>query len=86
MPNWTVSLISFGIKGIVCSSKENKWHTSATSAESSISVATNGAGTDDLSIDVLGVIGVDVSGTATTVRNFWASHCDSCGKQRVNGC
>lgn len=65
-------------QGNCLGSQENKWHTSATSAESSISVATNGAGTDDLSIDVLGVVGVDISGTATTVRNFGASHCDSC--------
>lgn len=72
-------LITLESRKFVCSSKrKNKWHTSATGAESSVSVATNGAGTDDLSIDVLGLVGVDISSTATTVRNFGARHCDSC--------
>lgn len=44
--------------------------TSTTSAESSIAMAALGANTDDLSVDVLGVIGVDVAGATAAVGNF----------------
>ena len=48
--------------------------TSATGAESTVSVAAFGANSDDLAVDVLGVIGVDVAGAATTMRDFRSSH------------
>jgi hypothetical protein len=49
---------------------EGGFHTSATSAESSVSVATLGAHSDNLAVNVFCVVGVDVAGTAATVRDF----------------
>lgn len=50
-------------------------HTSATGAERAVSVAALSANSDDFTIDVLGLVGVDVAGAATAVRNFRGSHC-----------
>lgn len=48
--------------------------TSAASAESSVSVAALGAHPNHLSVNVLGVVGVDVAGAATAVRNLGSRH------------
>lgn len=47
-----------------------KIHTSSTGAVCSIAVATLGTSSDDLTIDVLGIVDIDVAGAATAVRNF----------------
>ncbi len=47
-----------------------KQHTSATGAESSVSVATLGANADHLAVNILGVVGVDVAGAAAAVGYF----------------
>ena len=48
--------------------------TSATSAEGAIAMAAFGANPNDLAVDVLGVVGVDVTGATATVRNFRSRH------------
>lgn len=54
--------------------------TSATGAERSIAVAAFRACSDDFSVNVLGVVGVDVAGAATAVGYFGSCHCswDGC--------
>lgn len=56
--------------------KRDSIRTSATSAESAISVAAFGADPDNLAINILGVVWVDVTGTTTAVRNFGGGHCE----------
>lgn len=48
--------------------------TSTTSAESAVPVAAGDANSDNLAVHVLGLVRVDVAGTAATVRNFGSSH------------
>lgn len=48
--------------------------TSTTSAESSIPVAAGDADSDNLAVHVLGLVRVDVAGTAAAVRNFGSRH------------
>lgn len=45
-------------------------YTSSTGAVCSIAVATLGTSSDDLTIDVLGIVDIDVAGAATAVGNF----------------
>lgn len=49
--------------------------TSATGAERSITVAAFRAGSNDFSVNVLGVVGIDVAGAATAMGYFGSCHC-----------
>lgn len=49
--------------------------TSATGAKRAIAVATRGACSDDFSVNVLGVVRVDVTGATTAVGYFGSCHC-----------
>ena len=51
--------------------------TSATGAESAVPVAAGDADPDNLAVHVLGLVGVDVAGTAAAVGNFGGSHAES---------
>jgi len=51
--------------------------TSSSSAVGTIPVAALNANADNLAVDILSVIGVDVAGATTAVRNLRSCHCKS---------
>lgn len=48
--------------------------TSATSTEGAIAMAALGTNANDLAVDILGVVGVDVTGATAAVRNLRSRH------------
>ncbi len=51
-------------------------HTSSSGAEGTIAVTAFGTLSYDLTIDIFGVIGVNVARATTAVRHFGGSHCE----------
>jgi len=59
--------------------------TSATSAKGSITVAAFGTSSNNLSVNILGVVGRNVACAAAAVRNFGTRHCDCVVRIRCMG-
>lgn len=59
--------------------------TSATSAKGSITVAAFGTSSNNLSVNILGVVGRNVACAAAAVRNFGTRHCDFVVRIRCMG-